>query len=182
LTSVRGSVLWKPAGKQRALGTREPLPTLYWKIAAATRRGRGDTPLVDASVVVDWVAPGAPAQSPAMTTLRRLAGEGAALVAPRLLLEEVTNALLTGVRRRRWTGASADAAFVLLRQLPVQLVDTSADLDRAFELARRYDDYPLDDMLYVAVAERIRTQFITADAGLRERLAGLSWVVAPDAE
>jgi predicted nucleic acid-binding protein len=115
-----------------------------------------------------------------MTTLRRLAGEGAALLAPRLLLEEVTNALLTGVRRRRWTGASADAAFVLLRQLPVQLVDTSADLDRAFELARRYDDHPVYDMLYVAVAERLRTQLITADVDLRDRLASISWVVAPD--
>lgn len=129
---------------------------------------------------MDWVAPGAAAASPAMKTLRRLAAEGAALQAPRLLLEEVTNALLTGIRRRRWTGAKADAAFVLVQQLPVKLVDTASDLDRAYELARRYDDHPIYDMLYVAVAERLKTQLITADTDLRSRLASSAWVVAPD--
>ncbi|GAC1577602.1 MAG: hypothetical protein NVS3B18_11310 [Candidatus Dormibacteria bacterium] len=115
-----------------------------------------------------------------MATLRRLAAEGADLVAPRLLAEEVTNALLTGVRRRRWTGDEADAAFAQLRRLPVLLIDAPPDLDRAFDLARRYDDHPLYDMLYVAVAERLRTQLITADAALRARLRGLTWVVGPD--
>jgi predicted nucleic acid-binding protein len=126
------------------------------------------------------VAPGAPAGSSAIKTLRRLAAERADLIAPRLLLEEVTNALLTGVRRRRWTGAAADTAFVHLQQLPVRLVDTSGDLDRAYELARRYDDHPIYDMLYVAVSERMRTQLITADASLRARLSAMSWIVAPD--
>jgi predicted nucleic acid-binding protein len=128
---------------------------------------------------VDWVAPGAPAGSAAMKTLRRLADDGADLLAPRLLLEEVTNALLTGVRRRRWTGAKADAAFVLVQQLPVKLVDTAGDLDRAYELARRYDDHPIYDMLYVAVSERLKTQLITADDDLRSRLMSMSWVVGP---
>jgi predicted nucleic acid-binding protein len=115
-----------------------------------------------------------------MRTLRRLAAERADLVAPRLLFEEVTNALLTGVRRRRWTGAAADTAFLHLQQLPVRLVDSAGDLDRAYELARRYDDHPIYDMLYVAVSERVGTQLITADANLRSRLAAMTWVVAPD--
>jgi predicted nucleic acid-binding protein len=155
-------------------------PTWSSKIAAYDRRGRADTPVVDASVVVDWVAPGAGSGSPAMKTLRRLAGESADLLAPRLLLEEVTNALLTGVRRRRWTGAAADTAFVHLQQLPVRLIDTAGDLDRAYELARRYDDHPIYDMLYVALSERVGAQLITADADLRTRLVGMTWVVAPD--
>ena len=129
---------------------------------------------------MDWVAPEAPANSPAMITLRRLALDRADLVAPRLLLEEVTNALLTGVRRRRWSGAQADASFALVRQLPVRLADTSADLGRAYELARRFDDHPIYDMLYVALSERLKTQLITADADLRARLASLSWVTGPD--
>ncbi len=115
-----------------------------------------------------------------MITLRRLALDRADLVAPRLLLEEVTNALLTGVRRRRWSGAQADASFALVRQLPVRLADTSADLGRAYELARRFDDHPIYDMLYVALSERLKTQLITADADLRARLASLSWVTGPD--
>jgi predicted nucleic acid-binding protein len=115
-----------------------------------------------------------------MKTLRRLAAEGADLIAPRLLLEEVANALLTGVRQRRWTGTAADSAFVHLQQLPVRLVDTAGDLDRAYELARRYDDHPIYDMLYVAVSERVGARLITADAHLRARLVAMTWVVAPD--
>jgi predicted nucleic acid-binding protein len=55
--------------------------------------------VVDASIVVDWVAPGAGPASPAMATLSRLAQQkGKPWLAPRLLLEEVANALLTGLR------------------------------------------------------------------------------------
>jgi predicted nucleic acid-binding protein len=141
----------------------------------------GPLPVVDASVVVDWVAPGADAQSAAVGALRRLVRDEAELLAPRLLLEEVANALLTGVRRSRWTGADADAAHRLLRDLPVLIVDESRDLDRAWELARRHDNHPIYDMLYVAFAERRRTTLVTADDALRRRLAGLDWVLAPEA-
>jgi len=136
--------------------------------------------VVDASVVVDWVAPGAGPTSPAMATLHRLGHEAEALVAPRLLLEEVANALLTGLRRRRWSGAEADAAYVRLRSLPVRIVDDERDLDRAWDLARRYDDHPIYDMVYVAVAERRGAVLVTADEGLRRRLSTLAWVVGPD--
>ncbi|GAC1573574.1 MAG: hypothetical protein NVS3B18_06990 [Candidatus Dormibacteria bacterium] len=115
-----------------------------------------------------------------MRTLQRLASESADLLAPRLLLEEVSNALVIGIRRRRWTGVEADSAFVRLRSLPVRLVDSAADLDRAYELARRYDEHPVYDMLYVAVAERTHTTLITADGVLRSRLAALPWVIGPD--
>ena len=102
-------------------------------------------------------------------------------MAPRLLREEVTNALLTGIRRRRWTGAQADVSFLRLQQLPVRLVDTPGDLDRAYELARRYDDHPIYDMLYVAISERLGTQFITADDNLRSRMTAMRLVTPPDA-
>lgn len=137
-------------------------------------------PVVDASVVIDWVAPATGARTPAMATLRRLGAENVELLAPRLLVEEVANALVTGVRRRRWTGAAADDSYALLRRLPVRVVDTPADLDRAWDLARRYDDHPVYDMIYVAVAERVRTTLITADEALRRRLHRLAWVVGPD--
>jgi predicted nucleic acid-binding protein len=137
-------------------------------------------PVVDASVVVDWVAPGTPTDSPSMQALGRLAAQGADLVAPRLMLEEVTNALVTGIRRHRWTGADADAAFGRVQALPVRLVDTPADLDRAYELSRRYDEHPVYDMVYVAVAQRRQTSLVTADERLRSLLAALPWVVGPD--
>ena len=136
-------------------------------------------PVVDASVVVDWVAPDVDRSGSAGRLLTRLAAEGAALLGPRLLLEEVGNALLTGVKRRRWDGAAADLAFTALRRLPVELVDDARDLERAWDLSRRYDEHPIYDMVYVAVAERLGERLHTADARLVRRLHGLGFVVGP---
>jgi predicted nucleic acid-binding protein len=132
--------------------------------------------VVDASVVVDWVAPGIDDLAPARRLLDRLARRAEPVLAPRLLMEEVGNALLTGVRRMRWTGAEADTSYELLRQLPVQFVDTAADRDRAWELSRRYDEHPLYDMLYVATAERVDQTLMTADSALAARVRTLPFV------
>ena len=137
-------------------------------------------PVLDASVVVDWVAPGADPDGPAARCLARLATSGEPLLGPRLLPEEASNALITGTRRKRWSGAQADTAFLLLRQLPLRLVDQDTDLDRAWELSRRYDEHPVYDLVYVAVAERLGEQLVTADDVLRRRLTGLRFVVPPD--
>jgi predicted nucleic acid-binding protein len=137
-------------------------------------------PVVDASVVIDWVAPGVSATAPAVKFFDRLARASLEIVGPRLLLEEVSNALLTGIRRRRWSGAAADASRELLLSLPVRLAGDHRDLHRAWELARRYDNHPIYDMVYVALAERTATELVTADEALRRRLAHLAWIVAPD--
>jgi predicted nucleic acid-binding protein len=138
-------------------------------------------PVLDASVVVDCVAPGVDPASPAMRTLRRLSSEGAELIAPRLLLTECSNALLTGVRRQRWSGADADTAYAFLIKLPVRIADEGRHLDRAWELSRRYDNHPIYDMVYVAMAEAAGTTLITADSTLRARLRHLSWIGGLDA-
>jgi len=136
-------------------------------------------PVVDASVVIDWIAPGVATNGPAVKLLDRLARRSAEIVGPRLLLEEVSNALITGVRRRRWSGAAADRSHSLLARLPIHVTDDRRDLDRAWELARRHDNHPIYDMIYVALAERTRTELITADEALRRRLAHLTWVIGP---
>jgi predicted nucleic acid-binding protein len=109
-------------------------------------------PVVDASVAIDWVAPGVDPSLPSIAVLDRPADQGDDqgddLIAPRLFAEEVANALLTGIRRGRWSGTAADEGY---------------------------------DMLYVALAERRRTQLITADEALRRRLWGLDWIVSPEA-
>lgn len=135
-------------------------------------------PVVDASVVVDWVAPDSDPSGAARVLLAEWVDRDAAVLAPRLLLEEVGNALLTGVRRRRWSGAQADTAFAALLRLPVQLRDTPADLRRAYELSRRYDEHPLYDMVYVAMTERLGEELVTADRRLVERLPLLPYVTA----
>jgi predicted nucleic acid-binding protein len=135
--------------------------------------------VVDASVVVDWVAPGSDPGLPAVKALGRLADEQVELLAPQLLIEEVSNALLTGIRRKRWSGVAADRAHVLLRELPIKLGGEPRDLDRAWSLSRRYDNHPIYDLLYVALAERRKARLVTADSALRERLVDLDWIVAP---
>lgn len=135
--------------------------------------------VVDASIVVDWLAPDVDPDASAGRLLQRLVASDAALYAPRLLLEEVANALLTGCRRGRWNGAAADRAYQRLRRLPVHLVDTPADRDRAWDLSRRYDEHPVYDMIYVALAERLGDQLITADARLIRRLDLPNLLVAP---
>ena len=115
-----------------------------------------------------------------MTALSRMVARDVELLAPRLVLEEVSNALLTGVRRGRWSGAAADAAQLLLQDLPIRLVDEPRDLRRAWDLARRYDNHPIYDLLYVALAERRRTQLVSADAVMRRRLVAVDWVIAPE--
>jgi hypothetical protein len=82
------------------------------------------------------------AQAP-VHLLNRLAREDATVLAPRPMLEEVANALLSGVRRHRWDGTAADTAFQLLMTLPVEISEVPGDLERAWELSRRYDEHPV---------------------------------------
>lgn len=137
-------------------------------------------PVIDASVVVDWVAPNGDPSSPSARVLAHFAREEAELLAPRLLLEEVSNALLTGIRRRRWSGAAADDAHGLLLDLPMLFIDEPRDLRRAWELSRRHDNHPVYDMLYVSLAERRRTELVTADLRLPRRLGAKPWIMTPE--
>ena len=108
-------------------------------------------PVVDASVVVDWVAPGTDPRGPAGRFLTRLTKEALPVLAPRLLLEETANALITGIRRGRWSGAEADTAYALLGRLPVQVVDQPLDLGRVWELSRRFDEHPIYDLSLIHI-------------------------------
>ena len=114
-----------------------------------------------------------------METLRRLIRSNEPVLAPELLLVECASALAAGVRRRRWTGAAADAAYGLLSGLPIQTVSDRRYLDRAWELSRRYDNHPIYDMLYAATAEAAGTVLVTADQTLLDRLGSLGWVQRP---
>lgn len=131
--------------------------------------------VVDACVVFDLIAPDQEL-SPAHEFYIEAAKAGDPLVAPGFMWLEVRNVLLTGVRRRQWTGVEADAAVEDLVNIPVQRLDSPADVTRAYELARRYDNCPAYDMVYVALAERLGAQLYTTDLKLCKRLAHLGWV------
>lgn len=136
--------------------------------------------IVDASVVVEFVAPDADDTKPVHALFDLWAQTGEDLHAPAMLPLEVMNALITGIRRGRWEGQAADAAASLVATLPISLHDDGRDRHRAWELARRYDNHPVYDMFYVALAQRLGEPLITVDDKLRRRLAHLGLVLRPD--
>lgn len=137
-------------------------------------------PVVDASLVVELVSPAADPSAPVARLFESWAATGDELHAPGMFRLEVMNALLTGVRQQRWDGAAADGASRFIASLPVEEHGDDRDRSRAWELARRYDNYPIYDMLYVALAERLGQQLVTVDDKLRRRLSHLGWVIGPD--
>jgi predicted nucleic acid-binding protein len=130
-------------------------------------------------VVVEFVAPDADRSDAVHALFDQWAQRGEPLHAPALLPVEVMNALLTGVRRGRWDGQAADTASGFVATLPISLHDHAADRQRAWELARRYDNHPLYDMLYVALAQRLGQPLITVDDRLCRRLAPLNLISQP---
>ncbi|MGQ0776887.1 MAG: type II toxin-antitoxin system VapC family toxin [Pseudonocardiales bacterium] len=136
--------------------------------------------IVDASVVVEFIAPDADIAAATHQLFDYWTQTGEKLHAPALLPLEVMNALLTGVRRQRWDGQSADSAASLAASLPIKLYDEGRDRQRAWELARRYDNHPIYDMLYVALAQRLGEPLVTLDDKLRRRLAHLGLIFRPD--
>ncbi len=138
-------------------------------------------PVVDASVVVAILAPDAGQTEVDVHRLWREWADGAErLRAPALLRLEVMNAMLTGIRRGRWDGEAADQAHAFLTTFPVVIEDADVDRARAWELARRFDNWPIYDMVYVAMAERLGEPLVTLDDRLIRRFATYpGWVVGP---
>ena len=58
-------------------------------------------------------------------------------------------------------------------QLPLRLVDTASQFQRAFELAERFHHRKSYDMQYFAVAELAQAEIVTLDRGLRHAAADI---------
>ncbi len=115
-----------------------------------------------------------------MKSLHALSRGNEGVMAPELLYVECANALVGGIRRNRWSGSEADAAYRILMRLPVRAVSDQRHIERAWELSRRYDNHPVYDMVYAATAEALDTILITADETLLQRLSHLGWVQRPN--
>lgn len=145
-----------------------------------TERSDRAVAIVAASVVAELIAPDADTAATAAALFDCWVQTGEELHASAILPLAVTNALLTGARRQRRDGQAADAAARLVASLPMTLHDDGRDRHRAWELARRYDNHPVHNMLYVALAERLGEPLVTVDHKLRRRLAHPGLVLRPE--
>ena len=124
-------------------------------------------PVVDASVVVEYLAGGEHAEPARHVVLARDGG----LWAPHLIDAEVGHVLRRAVLAGEVSAATALAALHDLGELPLRRAGHVGLLERAWELRA---DVTFYDALYVALAERVGLPLVTVDA----RLASASGVRA----
>lgn len=115
--------------------------------------------IIDASVAVKWLLP-----EPGDLAAQQLLGER--LLGPSLIRVEVAAALARKARSKQIQPQDAEAAADLWLQAiadgVIALVSDETDLPRAFRLALALN-HPLQDCLYLALAERLDAPLITAD-------------------
>ncbi|HEX6665418.1 MAG TPA: type II toxin-antitoxin system VapC family toxin [Solirubrobacterales bacterium] len=116
-------------------------------------------PVVDASVVVEFLADGGGADS----AEERLQGEGHLLWAPQLLDAEVGHALRRAVRRGELDADSAGEALWKLDALPLRRISHELLVHSAWVLRENVSFY---DGLYVALAEMLDEPLVTFDSRL----------------
>lgn len=119
--------------------------------------------IVDASVAIKWFADEAGADEAART----LADD---LVAPSLILGEVANGLW---KKWRLHEVSREQSLVAVANLPdmlTELYPLTALADRAVQLSFEYD-HPVYDCFYLALAERLQIEIVTADVRMVNKFA-----------
>jgi predicted nucleic acid-binding protein len=122
-------------------------------------------PVVDASVIVEFVAYGERRDS----AEKRLREDDNVLWAPHLLDAEVGQALRRAVRHEALDPGTAAAALWHLDELPLRRVSHEVLVHYAWELRENVSFY---DGLYVALAEILDEPLVTFDARLAR--AGVS--------
>lgn len=117
--------------------------------------------VVDASVAVKWFFP-----EPGAEASRELLAGGEGLAGPALLRVEVTAAITRKVRLHEIQASEAKRAiglwFRAIADRVVALMPDEVDLPKAVELALQVR-HPLQDCLYLALAERLGASLVTAD-------------------
>jgi len=103
--------------------------------------------------------------------------QGVEVVAPTLLLFELTSVLRNKVHRGLLTAEEGDIAFDMMEQLPISIRFPSGLHRRAWELATELNRPAAYDSHYLALAEIEGCYFWTADERLFNAVKGqLPWV------
>jgi predicted nucleic acid-binding protein len=136
--------------------------------------------VIDASVAIKWVIQ--EHGTPEALSLRRHR-----LFAPELLVPECANVLWKKARRNELTANEAGLAARLLQRADVELAPMRALLEPATELAIAMD-HPAYDCTYLALAESLSCDLVTADyklsakplpGGYKSKVLGLTTGALP---
>jgi predicted nucleic acid-binding protein len=125
--------------------------------------------VVDASVVSKWFV-----EQTLSDIAERVQGSPEPLLAPQLMVAEVTDALRTHVRVRDITLTQASAALQSLPSWFSEIVQMQALAAAALAIARRIE-HSAYDCFYLALAEARSAPFVTADTRLINRVANTKY-------
>lgn len=120
--------------------------------------------VVDSSVVAKWILPEADSTH-AQRLLSEVAGAGERLIILDLSFSEVTNAIWKRHRQGQIRLDEAKAFLAMLMGLPVTVEPAARLLDRALEIAVKYDR-AIYDALFVSLAQDMNLRGVTADEPL----------------
>ena len=129
--------------------------------------------VVDASVAVKWFV--VEADSDRALELARLAARRTVtLHAPDIWVSECANAIWkVAVKLRHMDRRAAHDAVTQLVTVPIRDAASRALLPRAYAIAVEWT-ITVYDALYLALAQALETQVVTADRALLRRMAGTS--------
>ena len=127
------------------------------------------TLVVDASVAAKWLV-----EESDSATAEAVHRVGQILVAPELIVAEVSSALQQKIQRDEMTVEHATSALEGLPGFFDDLFPLRALGVRALAMASQIA-HPVYDCYYVALAEQVNAAVVTADEKFLARLAGTAW-------
>jgi predicted nucleic acid-binding protein len=130
--------------------------------------------VLDSSVALAWLLPDETGQQ-TDALADRLEYESAHV--PSIWPLEVSNALLTALRRKRITQAEFERCFSALSALPIE-TDSTAGLEQVLKIAQRFG-LTSYDAAYLELAERRSLPLATLDQKLRQACKSLKVPVLP---
>ena len=135
-----------------------------------------DAVVVDASFATMWAIP-EPSSERALALAEEWAGSATGLLAPCLLVSEVTNALYKRVVRRELTLLEAQRALDVVLGFSIEIREEPGLAHRAMEWASRLGQPAAYDTQYLALAEINRCECWTGDRRFfRAARATAPWV------
>jgi predicted nucleic acid-binding protein len=129
--------------------------------------------VVDASVAIKWLPPfqQEPLVSEAQLLLDRWEQGLIELIAPDLIWTEIANVHWRAVRRNKCSSGDAQASLGIMHEQQLPTVPSEPLIDLALRMALLYGRTAYDS-LYVALADKLKSDFVTADQKLVNALAG----------